>query len=143
MRGFKSPVTKTITLTRNGESVELVIHPYPLGFASYLSDVFPAPVEEDKRGRHNDRVGLCLLAEAMRPGCDLQAMRTSFPEGVQGWEAYADAVLAELRAAHLTDGELQVIGKAAAELSKSAGGHDLGKSSGSSPRGGEPSAQKG
>jgi hypothetical protein len=129
MRGFK-PATNVVTLKRptavEDEFLELefVVYAVPAGFRSWLLAQFPPPMkytqhgkapgqwvkDEAKYAEWDDRFALLLLAKGLEPGSHLDhVIDWSLKRSASGWMGEAEAVLAEMRAANLTQAEVMTL----------------------------------
>lgn len=124
-QAFPSLPGRVVTITREADdgttlSASFSLAPWPIGYAEYLSRVFPPPadyvelrpVERPQEQReYQAQVGLLLLARSL--GDQLDARAPGKAADRRDWEAYARAVQDELGAANLVDGDIiKLIGEA-------------------------------
>lgn len=118
MRGFSKPPGETIAFTRGHETIEITLHPLPMGFRSWLQRAFPMPVkfvngkpvdpEPGSVNEWNDLATLLMLVRAAAPG----TFETELPKPGAGADFYrkrAERVREEFRAAHFTDGDMRAM----------------------------------
>ena len=109
-------------------SISLVVRPYPAGFPQWLVSVYPAPVSyvngepvPDKVGAptYAIRLNVLLLAKCLGDQLDTVA-----PAGVatrEAWDSYAVAILGELGAANLVQGDIDALSDAMILVNRGAG----------------------
>lgn len=121
MRGFSAPPSKSITLTRDSESITFTVHALPPLFRTRLRLSWPAPADEaseDVRIDYVMRRAFIIAAEGLR--CSEEGVPSLPVSGdPQVWLAYSQALLEMFNAAGLTDPEIREITAAAVELSES------------------------
>lgn len=111
MKGFKNRPSKTVTLNRGGESIELTMHAIPTGFQALLRTQMkprtkfvngkPAPAGDDEN--LNDLFGLLLIAKSLEPSGVIDTPLRA------PWVKAAESVRSEFREANLTDGDLGLL----------------------------------
>lgn len=124
MRGFSSPKTQTVTLTRpDGESASFTMHALPVGYNTWLKTQYPhyasykngePHATKAQEAEYNDLLGFLLIAKAMEPG----VLESQPPKGesVKAWQTYAEAVRDEFKAANLTDAECFTLARTVIEM---------------------------
>jgi hypothetical protein len=119
MRGFSKPPSKTITLTRGEESLELTLHAVPPGFGPMVRSQMTPPIRnnsgtvvvdrDDPQWR--DHCWLLILGKSLEPSGVLETQIRA------PWKATAEALYAEFGAAGLTDADLNKLTGVLGELS--------------------------
>ena len=126
---FTAPNSKTITLTKGDEAVELTIHALPPGYGPMLrSSMAPPnrflngkPTPNYNDPQYNDLYGMLLVAKALEPS---GVMETKLKGP---WTATAEAVREEFRASGFTDGDLGLIIDEVGKISSAATVEDTRK----------------
>lgn len=127
MKGFSGPKTRAVTLAHDGDEIVITMRALPWGFSSLVDEAMPAPDKADKadevaRGKWATRRVMVFLAKSIE---GIEAVAPSGSAGAEAWAAYADAVEAELVAANLTEGDVQILLDTLTSLNK--GGPNLPK----------------
>ena len=94
-------------------SVAFTLRPYPAGFPQFITNVYPAPVafvnsepveDKTKARTHELRTAIVLLARCLGEQLDTNAPTANGARAA--WDDYAVAVLGEMTAANLVQGDI-------------------------------------
>lgn len=127
-KGFSTPITETVTLTRGDETLVFVLAAVPPGFSTSLEGLIPSAVYiRDKRtdlvgaelSERNELRAYALLAKSLEADGCIDARMPSDSRVPEQWLAFAGAVRQELIAANLTEGEVRALLAAALRVSQS------------------------
>lgn len=137
---FAALPERVVTLKREVDGVsepltfDVTLRPWPLGFPDVLGRMFPAPVkyvntqpvaDSSREAEHAALRIYILLAACMGEQLDAKAPSVDAnarPEDSRKlWEVYANAVKAELAAAHLVEGDVHLLAAEANRLNSGAG----------------------
>lgn len=136
---FPSLPVRTVTLTRDlpeiaadgtpaQTSIHLDLRPYPAGYPQFLLQVYPPPMrfengaavpDQNHAAGHQLRLSVLLLARCL--GDQLDASPPAGIAGREAWDAYAVAVLTELTAANLVQGDLDTLFAEMGRVNRGAG----------------------
>ena len=97
-------------------SAPFTLRPYPAGFPQFIANVYPAPttfvnaepVEDKTKARtHELRTAIVLLARCLGDQIDAKAPVSGGTRAA--WDDYAVAVLSEMTAANLVQGDIDAL----------------------------------
>ena len=103
MRGFKKKPHKTVTFTRDGESLSLTLHPLPVLFMPMLREMISTrdDMSDTQKSMVVERQGVAMIGEALRPTEDIPPL-PSPRDPPEAWEDYTTTLSATFYSAGLS-----------------------------------------
>ena len=103
MRGFTKKGHRTVTFTRDGETLTLTLHTLPVLFMPMLREMIPIQEEmsASQKSIRVERQGVAMVAEALRPSEELPAL-PSPRDPAEAWVDYTTTLSDTFRGAGLS-----------------------------------------